>query len=144
MTSSPNSGHGPWGEETWNESRPSRVPMVQVWMLSDVWLVRYTPLELLACKTEVIPRMWRKYERTNKRTNERIYERTDEQKSENYIPLGINAGGIINMKMCLCLECISSLIYFECIPFLTGNCSLKCYYAHLPKCYSKIVSFLEY
>ena len=47
MTSSPTPGHGPWGEESWNESRPSRVPMVQIWMLSDEWLVRYTPLELL-------------------------------------------------------------------------------------------------
>ena len=26
-------------------SRPSRVPMVQIWMLSDEWLLRYTPLE---------------------------------------------------------------------------------------------------
>ena len=38
-----------------------------------------------------IPRDGRKYERTNEQTNERTYERKD----ENYIPLGINAGGII-------------------------------------------------
>ena len=33
-------------------------------------------------------------ERTNKRTNEHTNIRTDERKDENYIPLGINAGGI--------------------------------------------------
>ena len=32
--------------------------------------------------------------RTKKRTNKRTYER----KSENYIPVGINAGGIITIK----------------------------------------------
>ena len=37
----------PWGQESWNESLPSMVPMVQIVMLSDKWLVRYTPLELL-------------------------------------------------------------------------------------------------
>ena len=43
----PHPGHGPWGQESRNESRPSRVLMVQIWMLSDEWLVRYTPLEKL-------------------------------------------------------------------------------------------------
>ena len=38
MTSSPTPGQEPWGEESWNESQPSRVPMVQIWMLSDEWL----------------------------------------------------------------------------------------------------------
>ena len=51
FTSSPTPGHGPWGEESWNKSRPSRVPMVQIWMLPDEWLVRYTSFELLARKT---------------------------------------------------------------------------------------------
>ena len=41
-----------------------------------------------------IPRDGRKYERRNKRTNEHTNIRTDERKNENYIPLGINAGGI--------------------------------------------------
>ena len=49
MTSSPTTGHGPWGE-SWNESQPSRVPMVQIWMLSDEWLVRYNPLKLFNLK----------------------------------------------------------------------------------------------
>ena len=44
LTSSSTLGHGPWGQESWNESWPSRVTMVQRWMLSDEWLVRYTPL----------------------------------------------------------------------------------------------------
>ena len=35
--------------------------------------------------------MFRNYERRNELTNERTYER----KSENYIPVGINAGGIM-------------------------------------------------
>ena len=30
MTSSPIPGHGPWGQKSWNKSRPSRVPMVQI------------------------------------------------------------------------------------------------------------------
>ena len=47
LTSSPTLGHGPWGQESWNEIRPSRVPMVQIWMFSDEWLERYTPLEKL-------------------------------------------------------------------------------------------------
>ena len=47
LTSSPILGHGPWGQESWNESQPSRVPTVQIWMLSDQWLVRYTPPEKL-------------------------------------------------------------------------------------------------
>ena len=47
LTSSPTLGHWPWGQESWNESWPSRVPMVQIWMLSDEWLVRYTLLEKL-------------------------------------------------------------------------------------------------
>ena len=42
-----------------------------------------------------IPRDGRKYEQTNKRTNEHMNIRTDEWKDENYIPLGINAGGIM-------------------------------------------------
>ena len=47
LTSSPSLGHGPWGQEPWNECQPSRVPMIQIWMLFDEWLVRYIPLEKL-------------------------------------------------------------------------------------------------
>ena len=47
LTSSPTPGNGPWGQESWHESRPSRLPMVQIGMLSDEWLVRYTPPEKL-------------------------------------------------------------------------------------------------
>ena len=50
MTSSPTPGHQPWGHESWNESRPSRVPMVQIWMLSDEWLSRYELLKNLHIK----------------------------------------------------------------------------------------------
>ena len=50
MTSSPTPGHQPWGQESWNESRPSRVPMVQIWMLSDEWLSRYELLKNLHIK----------------------------------------------------------------------------------------------
>ena len=32
--------------------------------------------------------------RKNEQTNEQMYSQTDERKDENYIPLGINAGGI--------------------------------------------------
>ena len=35
-------------------------------------------------------------EQTNERTNKRMNICTDQQKDENYIPLGINAGGIIS------------------------------------------------
>ena len=34
--------------------------------------------------------------RTNERTNEHTNGRTDKRKGENYIPVGINAGGITN------------------------------------------------
>ena len=50
MTSSPTPGHQPWGQVIWNESWPSRVPMVQIWMLSDEWLSRYELLENLKIK----------------------------------------------------------------------------------------------
>ena len=50
MTSSPTWGHQPWGQESWNESRPSRVPLVQIWMLSDEWLLIYELLENLEIK----------------------------------------------------------------------------------------------
>ena len=62
--------------------------MVQIRMLSDEWLVRYTPLELLELKT--LKYFHEQDRSTNERTNERTYKRKD----ENYIPLGINAGGI--------------------------------------------------
>ena len=39
--------------------------------------------------------MGRNHERMNKQTNELTNICTDEQKDENYILLGINAGGII-------------------------------------------------
>ena len=38
-------------------------------------------------------------ERTNEQTNERTNIRTDEREDENYIPLGINAGGIISPQI---------------------------------------------
>ena len=44
MTSSPIPGHQPWGQNLWNVSRPSKIPMTQVLMLSDEWLPRYTHL----------------------------------------------------------------------------------------------------
>ena len=44
-------GHGPWDQDSWNESRLSRVPMVQIWMLSDVWLSRYVKFQTLEHKT---------------------------------------------------------------------------------------------
>ena len=50
MTSSPTPGHQPWGQESWNESRPSRKPMVQIWILSDEWLSRYELLKNLHIK----------------------------------------------------------------------------------------------
>ena len=37
--------------------------------------------------------------RTNKRTNEQTNIQTDERKDENYIPVGINAGGIITQEV---------------------------------------------
>ena len=53
-------------------------------MLSDEWLVRYTPLELLTRKTLKL------FHERDGSTN----EQTNEWKDENYIALGINAGGI--------------------------------------------------
>ena len=39
--------------------------------------------------------------RTNERTNEQTNIQTDERKDENYIPVGINAGGITTMAAIL-------------------------------------------
>ena len=50
MTSSPVPGHGSWGQDSWKESRPSRVPKVQIWMLSNEWLSRYEVLKNLHIK----------------------------------------------------------------------------------------------
>ena len=67
--------------------------MVQIWMFSDEWLVRYTPLEKLERKTAL-----NSTNATRGSTNEWTYEwtniRMDKWKDENYIPLGINARGI--------------------------------------------------
>ena len=45
LTSSPTPWHGPRDLMPWNESRPYRVSMAQVSMLSDKWLSRYGLLE---------------------------------------------------------------------------------------------------
>ena len=72
-------------------------------MLSDEWLVRYTPLELLDRKTLKLfherdgSRNKRTNEQLNKRMNEQTNIQTDERKDENYIPVIINAGGIIKL-----------------------------------------------
>ena len=76
LTSSPTLGHGPWGQESWNESRPSRVPMVQIWMFSDEWLARYTPLEKLKRK----PAKKSTNAMEGSRTNEHMNGRTERQK----------------------------------------------------------------
>ena len=115
MTSSPIPGHGPWGEESWNETRPSRVPMVQIWMLSDEWLVRYTPLECLNVKlwsnstngTEV-----RMNKQTNERTNERTNIRTDgrTERRKLYTPWH---------------KCRGINIIVKCIIFQKGGASIR-------------------
>ena len=64
--------------------------MVQICMLSDEMLLRYTPLEKLLTQNFDANSTRRKEVRTNERTN----IRTDERKDENYIHLGINAWGI--------------------------------------------------
>ena len=64
-------------------------------------------------------KLWRKFhvtegstnERTNKRTNEHTNIRTDERKDENYIPLGINAGGIISEPIIQTINIIAYYIY---------------------------------
>ena len=63
--------------------------MVQIWILSGEWFVRYTPLEKLS-RNSVKNFVHERDGRTNKRTD----TRTDERKGENYIPFGINAEGI--------------------------------------------------
>ena len=35
-------GQGPWGLESWCEYQPSGVTTVHIWMISDMWLLRYT------------------------------------------------------------------------------------------------------
>ena len=43
----PHPGHELWGQYSWHRSRPSKGSMVQIWMLSDEWLGRYTHFEKL-------------------------------------------------------------------------------------------------
>ena len=45
LTSSPTPWHGPRQPMPWNKSRPYRVPMAQVPLLSDEWLSIYRLLE---------------------------------------------------------------------------------------------------
>ena len=66
MTSSPTLWHGPWGQKLWNISKSSKVPMIQVWMLSDERLLRYT--HMWNCNTKLwrrVPLMGRKDKLTN-------------------------------------------------------------------------------
>ena len=92
MTSSPTLGQGPSCQESWNESQPSRVPMVQIWMLSSEWFMRYTPLEKISpnsVKNLVV--------NSTKVTDAGTHGRTERRKLYIYILLSINAGGIINI-----------------------------------------------
>ena len=78
MTSSPTLGHGPWGQESWNESQPSRVPMVQIWMLYDEWLVEIYPT-WETC-TQLCEKLCRKFHERDGCTNERTNIRTERRK----------------------------------------------------------------
>ena len=55
---------------------------------------------------------------TEARTNEHTNGRMDEQKDENYIPLGINAGGIMNGRYTFLLP---NVINFNCFQVQTLN-----------------------
>ena len=94
MTSSPTLRHWPWGQETWKESRLSRVPMVQMnafwWVVREIYTTWETSTQL--CENLCT---WR----THKRKNKHMNGRTGERKGENYIPLGINAGGIMTCAL---------------------------------------------
>ena len=65
------------GSESWHESRPSKVSMVQIWMLSDEWFVRYTPPEKL---TQLCGKLCRKCHRCDGCTNEQTNVWTEWQK----------------------------------------------------------------
>ena len=80
-------------------------PMVQIWMLSDEWLVRYTPLQKLwSNSTNEMD-----HEQTNEQTNKGTNKRTYEQKDKNYTLLGINARGINRKKSTDNLTNLSSI-----------------------------------
>ena len=71
-------------------------------------------------------------ERTNEQTNERTNIRTDERKNENYIPLGINAGGITNQ---LNVGCLPSPFYFSFYNYI--SLQIKPFYSFSYSCYNK-------
>ena len=78
--------------------------------------MRYTPLEKLACnsvKNFVV-------NFTNV-TDERTNIQMDKQKSENYIPLGINAGGIIINALILIV------LFIRFISLASVNVKASCY-----------------
>ena len=50
LASNPTLGHGPWGQESWKKSLPSRVPTFQIWIFSVQWLPRYELLKNLHLK----------------------------------------------------------------------------------------------
>ena len=66
-------------------------------MLSDAWLEGIYSLRETLTKNFVVnsTNVTESNERTKTRTNERTNIRTDKYQGESYIPLGINAGGII-------------------------------------------------
>ena len=68
--------------------------MAQIWMLSDAWLERYTHYDKTLTKNFAVNST--NVTESNERTNEQMNIRTDKRQGESYIPLGINAGGIIN------------------------------------------------
>ena len=64
MTSSPTSGHQPWGQESWNESQPSRVPKNYLWSKYECFLMSgcrdmnfWKNLEIKLCRSVTGTRM---------------------------------------------------------------------------------------
>ena len=58
LTSSPTLEHGPWGQESWIESQPSRVPIVQVWMLAEASLMRTNNIYFYGEIWKIISKLW--------------------------------------------------------------------------------------
>ena len=52
LASCPTLEYGHWGQVSWNESWPSRVPLFQIWMLSGEWWSRYELLINLHVKLQ--------------------------------------------------------------------------------------------
>ena len=100
------------------------------------WVVReiYSLRETLTKNFEVnSTNVTESNERTNTRTNERTNERTDKRQGENYIPRGINAGGIKKIPIYCLIDrknLFFSVVWWQSLGLISWLSGHFCYYLH--------------